>query len=76
MLWQYVQLRAVLINRLKTKRRLLYLKTQYVLYRAVNTFHLGYKNQSFQVVWGRSRCWFSDKHKTNTVWAGRTLVEC
>ena len=50
MLWQYVQLRAVLINRLKTKRRLLYLKTQYVLYRAVNTFHLGYKNQSFQVV--------------------------
>jgi len=34
-------------NPLKTKRRLLYLKIQSD--RAVNTFHLGYKNQSVAV---------------------------
>ena len=30
-------------------------------YRAVNTFHLGYKNQSVYAVSGTSRCLFSDK---------------
>jgi hypothetical protein len=35
-------------------------------YRAVNTFHLGYKNQSVFYVSGTSRCLFSDKHKTRT----------
>jgi hypothetical protein len=49
------------INPLKTKRRPLYLKTQ--SYRAVNTFHLGYKNQSVYAVSGTSRCLFSDKYK-------------
>jgi len=33
-------------------------------YRAVNTFHLGYKNQSIYAVSGTSRCLFSDKYKT------------
>ena len=47
------------INPLKTKRRPLYLKTS--PYRAVNTFHLGYKNQSVYAVSGTSRCLFSDK---------------
>ena len=27
-------------------------------YRAVNTFYLGYKNQSVCVIWGRRRCLF------------------
>jgi hypothetical protein len=35
------------INPLKTKRRQLYLKTQF--YRAVNAFHLGYKNHQFML---------------------------
>jgi len=34
---------VILFNPLTTKRRLLYLKTQFIC--AVNTFHLGYKNQ-------------------------------
>jgi hypothetical protein len=50
---------VVSLNHLKTKRRLLYLRPS--SYRAVNTFHLGYKNQSVYVVWGRSRCLFSGK---------------
>ena len=62
----------LIFNPLKTKRRLLYLKTQ--LYRAVNTFHLGYKNQSVYYVSGTSRCLFSDKYKT--VVAERTIVGC
>jgi hypothetical protein len=42
------------INILKTERRPLYLKAS--PYRAVNTFHLGYKNQSVYAVRGASRC--------------------
>ena len=34
-------------------------------YRAVNTFHLGYRNQSVYAVSGTSRCLFSDKYKTH-----------
>jgi hypothetical protein len=34
-------------------------------YRVVNTFHLGYKNQSVFYVNGTSRCLFSDKYKTH-----------
>jgi len=34
------------------------------LYRAVNTFHLGYKNQSVMLYGGRIRCLFWDKYKT------------
>ena len=34
-------------------------------YRALNTFHLGYKNQSVYTVSGTSRCLFSDKYKTH-----------
>ena len=51
-----------LINPLKTKRRLLYLRPS--SYLAVNTFRLGYKNQSVYAVSGTSRCLFSDKYKT------------
>ena len=50
----------VWFNPLKTKRRQLYLKTH--SYRAVNTFHIGYKNQSVYAVSGTSRCLFSDKY--------------
>jgi len=62
------------INHLKTKRRMLYLKTQ--AYRAVNTFHLGYKNQSVYAVSGTSRCLFSDKHKTHKYSVGRAYSCC
>jgi hypothetical protein len=48
------------LNSLKTKSRPLHLKTQLV--RAVNTFHLGYNNQSVYAVSGTSRCLFSDKY--------------
>ena len=56
-------------NPLKTKRRLLYLKTH--SYRAVNTFHLGYKNQSVYAVSGTSRCLLSDKYKIHKYSVGR-----
>jgi hypothetical protein len=41
------------------------------LYRTVNTFHLGYENQSVYTVSGTSRCLFSDKHKTHKYSVGR-----
>ena len=41
------------------------------MYRAVNTFLLGYKIQSFYTVWGTSRCLFSDKNKTHKYSVGR-----
>ena len=59
-----------LINPLKTKRRLLYLKTQFVPC-SINTFHLGYKIQPVYAVSGTSRCLFSDKYKTNKYSVGR-----
>jgi hypothetical protein len=43
------------INLLKTKRNLLYVRNQY---RAVNTFHHGYKNQSVNDVYSKGRCLF------------------
>ena len=61
--------RILKINLLKTKRRLLYLKPS--SYRAVNIFHVGYKNQSVYAVSGTSRCLFSDKHKTHKYSVGR-----
>ena len=41
-------------------------------YRAVNTFHLGYKNQSVYAVSGTGRCLSSDKYKTHKYSVGRT----
>jgi hypothetical protein len=40
-------------------------------YRAVNTFLLGYKNQSVYAVSGASGCLFSDKYKTRKYSVGR-----
>ena len=59
----YRNYRQMHISPLKTNGKLFCLKTQSVP--AVNTFHLGYKNQSVYDVSGTSRCFFSDKHKTN-----------
>jgi hypothetical protein len=50
------------INHLKTKRRMLYLKTQSV---PRSNHYRGFKNQSVYAVSGTSRCLFSDKYKTN-----------
>jgi len=58
-----------MINPLETKRRLFYLWLS--SYRAVNTFRLGYKNQSVYAVSGTSRCLFSDKYKTYKYSVGR-----
>jgi len=57
------------INPLKTKHRPLYLKPS--SYRAVNTFHFGYKNQSVYAVSGTGRCLFSDKYKAHKCSVGR-----
>ena len=57
-------------NTLKTKRRLLYLKTQFVP--RSKHFHLGYKNQSVYAVSGTSRSLFPDKYKTHKYSVGRT----
>ena len=40
-------------------------------YRAVNTFHLGYKNQSVYAISGTSGCLFSAKYKTHKYSVGR-----
>ena len=40
-------------------------------YRTVNTFHLGYKNQSVYVVSGRIPSLFSDRYETHKYFVGR-----
>jgi hypothetical protein len=54
---------------LNNKRNLLYIRNQ--SYRAVNTFHHSYKNQSVNEVYSKGRCLFLDPHKT--LKAKRTL---
>jgi len=57
------------VSPLKKKRRLLCLRPN--LYRAVNTFRLGYKNHPVYAVSDTSRCVFSDKYKTHKYGVGR-----
>jgi hypothetical protein len=46
-------------------------------YRAVNTFHLGYRIQSVYAVSGTlAACPQINTKHINTVWAERTVVEC
>ena len=63
------------INPLKMKRRLLYLKAQFVL-RSKQFFHLGSKNQSVYAVSGTCHCSQINTKHINTVWAELTVVEC
>jgi len=42
-------------------------------YRAVNTFHLGYKKQPVYAVSGTSRCLFSDKYKNISIQCGQNV---
>ena len=58
---------------LETKRRPLYLKTQFV---PRSKHFSGYKKQSLYAVSGTSRCLFSDKYKTHKCSVGRTYSCC
>jgi len=51
---------TTLFNLLKAKRNLLYMRNQSV----PRCFHHGYKNQSVNDVYSKSRCLFSDPYKT------------
>jgi hypothetical protein len=63
------------INHLKTKCRLLYFKTS--SYREVNTFHLGYENQTVMLYGAEVLvCSEINTKQINTVWAGSVVLEC
>ena len=65
----------MIFNPLNTKRRLLCLKPS--SYRAVNTFHLGYKTNQFMLEVAQvAVCSQINTKRINTVWAERTVVEC
>jgi hypothetical protein len=63
------------IKHLKKKRRLLYLKTQFVPRSKLFSSRL--KNQSVHIIWDRFVVYSEINSKQiNTVWAERTVVEC
>jgi len=60
-------------NPLKTKRRLIYLKAQFVPRSKHFSFRL---EKPVNVIRGRRRSLFWDKYKTHTVWAESTIRKC
>jgi len=56
---------------LKDKAQTALFKEPVCTIRTVNTFHLGYKNQSVYVIWGRCCCLFWGKYRTHEYSVGR-----
>jgi NADPH-dependent 7-cyano-7-deazaguanine reductase QueF-like protein len=45
-------------------------------YRAVNTFHLSYKNKSVNVLSGRSCCLYREKYNMKKIQCGHMVCKC